>query len=120
MTFTLKHLSRLLCPRQRGTVAQIENRHGKHLASIDQPLQDLGRKVGQAQLPTDVPLRESHGDGKVTNLADLAGFHAPPPAPGPTDRAQDMGILCLVLAGQVLAQAATGSFRTGFGCSRHP
>ena len=42
----LKRRQLLLCPRQRGTVAQIENRHGKHLASVDQPLQHLGRKIG--------------------------------------------------------------------------
>ena len=45
---------RLLCPGQRGAVAQIENRHCRPLASLDQPLQHLGRKIGQPQLPTDV------------------------------------------------------------------
>ena len=76
---TLKHLPRLLCPGQRGAVAQIKNRHSKPLAPIDQPAQHRGRKIGQPQLPTYVPLRRPHSDGEVTNRAELAGFDAPPP-----------------------------------------
>jgi hypothetical protein len=55
----LKHLSRLLCPGQRGAVAQIENRHRRPLTSVDQSLQHLGRKTGQPQLATDVPIMAS-------------------------------------------------------------
>ncbi len=80
-----------LCPGQRGAVAQIENRHRHDLAPVDQPLQRHRREIGQPKLPTDVPLRQPHGDGKVTNRAELPGFLTPPPAPGPTDGAQDMG-----------------------------
>ncbi len=76
---TLKRRHRLLWPGQRGSVAQIENRNSRPITSVDQPLQHLGRKISQPQLPTDVPLRQPHGDGKVANRAELAGFHAPPP-----------------------------------------
>ena len=55
----LRQLSRLLCPGQRGAVAQIENRHRRPLASVDQSLQYLGRKTGQPQLATDVPIMAS-------------------------------------------------------------
>ena len=56
---------RLLCPGQRGAVARIQNRHGRPLAAINQPLEKLGRRTAQPQLPTDVPLRPPNGDGKV-------------------------------------------------------
>jgi hypothetical protein len=46
----LKHLSRLLCPGQRGAVAQTENRHRRPLASADQPFSYLGCKIGHLQL----------------------------------------------------------------------
>jgi hypothetical protein len=49
-----------------------------------------------------VPLRPPNGDGKGAIRAELAGDPAPPPVPGPTDRAQDMGVLRLALAGQVV------------------
>ena len=100
LTITLKHYLRLLCPGKRGAVARIEKRHCRPLAPVDQPLKDCGRKRGQAQLPTDVLLRQPHYYGKVTSLAKLSHLHPSPPAPGPTDRAQDVGVLCLVLAGR--------------------
>jgi hypothetical protein len=93
---------RLLCPGQRGAVARIQNRHGRPLATMDQPRENLGRRTAQPQLPTDVPLRQPNGDGKVAIRAELAGVPAPPPVPGPTDRAQDMGVLRLALAGQIV------------------
>lgn len=57
-TLTFKHLPRLLCPGQRGAVAQTGTRHGRPLASIDRPLQHRRRKTAQAQLPTDVSPRQ--------------------------------------------------------------
>ena len=76
---TLKRRHRLLWPGQRGSVAQIKNRHSRPITSVDKSLQHLGRKIGQPRLPTDVQLRQPHGDGEVTNRAKFASFHAPPP-----------------------------------------
>jgi len=113
MAVTLKHYPRLLCTWQRGAVAKVKNRHRRPLASVDQPLQHLRRQIGQPQLAAHMTLCEVHGDGKVTNRAKLAGFHAPPPTPGPTDRAQDMGVLCLILAGVGTAFRPLGLIQTG-------
>ncbi len=113
LTLSFKHHSHLLCLGQCGAVAQIENRHCRPLASVDQLFENGGRKIGQPQLQTDVPPRQPHGDGKVTNRNELAGFHTPPPTPGPTDGAQNMGGLCLILAGVGSAFRPLGLIQTG-------
>ena len=92
----------LFLPSLPGQKTQIIKTDRRRLAAAGQALEHLWCQIGEAQLAADMALGQTGGLGQFLNRGEFASFHPPPPAPCPANGAQEMGILCAVLARPVI------------------
>jgi len=88
-----KHRSLLLGPWQGYDINQINDPDGWYLLFRHHAPDDCGRKIGKADLTTDMPISQLCIGRDIADRVRLAGFQLSPPSPKACSKTNDFPVL---------------------------